>query len=166
MTITISEVISNFSFMTILNAFNSLEKEENLIIYLNTPGGEVDSMNAIIDFINHNTERIELIGNWELSSAGFDIYMKSKCNKKLLQNTIGMAHYSSASVLVNENGELSDPYNQVRFDQLRSEKAKSLAFFKKLGLTANELKTIKAGQEQYFTYERMLELSSNSFKIK
>lgn len=166
MIVTIEGEITNEAFIVILSGYNNLNEGEVLTIYLNSPGGNVDAMNVVIDFINGHAEEIELIGNWELCSAAFDIYMKAKCNKRLLPNTIGMAHYSSASVTVNENGELTDSYSEVKFDQLRSEKDRSLSFFRKLGLTASELKTIKAGKEQFFTYERMLELSNKSLKLK
>ena len=131
---------------------------EKLFIYFTSEGGSVSVTSAMIDIINQNVDLIELVGYGELFSAGFNLFFKSKCNKILLSNSIGMCHISYMNVEINENLKLADPYGLALKKSFKKEKLITEAFCKSLGMTSKEMNSVLKGKDAYFDYSRMLEL--------
>ena len=72
---------------------------ESLIAYgIKTKEFNEVNAEAIIDIINQNADITELIAYGEICSAGFDIFFKTQCRKAILENTIGMAHFTGVNV--------------------------------------------------------------------
>jgi ATP-dependent protease ClpP protease subunit len=136
-----------------------IQKETSLRIYLNSPGGDVNSMIAIIDLINECQDAIELIGYGNLSSAAFNIFFAAKCKKQLLPYTDGMAHLPSSSLRVDARGKvIGDDYMLAGLKSVKDLKNLFFKLFKELSFTPEELKLINDGKDVYFTHKQMLEL--------
>ena len=60
----------------------SISNNDNVKIYLNSTGGSEWCSGAIVDIINNNKDKVELIGFGYLLSAAFHIMVESKCKKE------------------------------------------------------------------------------------
>ena len=96
----------------------SISNNDNVKIYLNSTGGSEWCSGAIVDIINNNKDKVELIGFGYLLSAAFHIMVESKCKKRILDNTYGMYHQSIWDV---EISALNKPSNVL--DKFRVEKS-------------------------------------------
>lgn len=142
-----------------------IQKETSLRIYLNSPGGSVDSMIAIIDLINECHEAIELIGYGELTSAAFNIFFAAKCEKRLLPYTVGMAHFPSSELRIDARGKvIGDTYMLAGLKSVKDLKSLFLNLFKKLDFSKEELKLINDGKDVHFTHRQMTELLNGKRK--
>ena len=137
----------------------SISNNDNVKIYLNSTGGSEWCSLAIVDIINNNKDKVELIGFGYLLSAAFHIMVESKCKKRILDNTYGMYHQSIWDV---EISALNKPSNVL--DKFRVEKSiKGYRVYyeekcKEWGFSEQELKIYKKGEDVYFSYERFKEL--------
>lgn len=158
-TIDITEAISPEAFGKILKAYNDLKGEETIDIYLNTSGGDAESGDAMVDIINNNAKVTNLIAYGKICSAGFDLYFKARCPKRLLDGTIGMAHLARVEM---ENFTVTNSKEQIEAGFYKSwwmeDKKKRLKFYEELGMEKKELLKIKKGGDVYFPYNRLLEL--------
>ena len=137
----------------------AISSNDDIKIYLNSTGGSEWCSSAIIDIINSNKDKVELIGFGYLLSAAFHIMMESECKKRILDNTYGMYHQSIWDV---EISALNKPSNVL--DKFRVEKSiKEYRVYyedkcKEWGFNEQELKKYKKGEDVYFSYERFKEL--------
>lgn len=147
--------INNDMTQDLIDAINS---QENLTIYLNSDGGEVYEMEALLHLITENKDKIRLIGYGRLFSAAFELFFKAPCHKEILPLTVGMAHLSSCPMNIDERGVPKDSYGQMEANELVSLFEQSSSFYKKVGLTSKELKDLKAGKDVFLSSERMKHL--------
>lgn len=158
-TIDITEAISPEAFGKVIKAYNDLKLEETIDIYLNTSGGDPESGDAIVDVINNNANVTNLIAYGKICSAGFDLYFKARCPKRLLDGTIGMAHLARVEM---ENFTVNDSKEKVQAGFYKNwwneDKKKRLKFYEDLGMEKKELLKIKKGGDVYFSNNRLLEL--------
>ena len=137
----------------------AISNNDNVKIYLNSTGGSEWCSGAIVDIINNNKDKVELIGFGYLLSAAFHIMIESECKKRILDNTYGMYHQSIWDV---EISALNKPSNVL--DKFRVDKSiKEYRFYyenkcKEWGFNEQELKKYKKGEDVYFSYERFKEL--------
>lgn len=141
------------------NALNA--NEEPITIYLCSPGGSVSSEQLLIHLINTNAERITLIGYGGLQSAAFTIFFKAECPTALLPYTIGMAHQAYGLFQINEKGLPKDNEDKFYINSLKAHHKEEMAFYKSIGLTAEELKCISEGNNLYLPYKRMYQIWKN-----
>lgn len=160
MILNISEDINSGSLNKLIDALNKLKDKEKLYLYLNTEGGEVDSMEAIIDIINQNCDIVELIGYGGLYSAGFVIFFSVECRKVLLPQTIGMFHLTF--VKLETNGVSTKGIDRAMKNSLKEESERTLKFCNDLGMTKKEISNIMKGEDIFFQYSRMIEFLNNS----
>lgn len=143
----------------LVNALNLLKSEEILTIYFTCPsGGYTDVGEAIIDLININKDKINLILYGEIFSTGMLIFLKTKCSKKLLPDTRGMYHFSWQGINMNEAGKPITSYDEFSLIEMKKSKIRSLEFIKSFSFNEKEKKAIKQGQDVYLSYDRMKEL--------
>lgn len=145
-------------------ALNSTDK--NITIYLKSSGGSVSVMECVLDIVNTNKDRIELVGFGSLESAAFLFFFLAECKKRILPNTIGHTHQQRLNIDVNEKLK---PYYLA--DEAEMERGKSIKkdldiFNKQIGLNKKELAKYKRGEDAYFQYDRFLELIDNYDKNK
>lgn len=141
---------------SIIEVYNSLEKTDELIIYLNSSGGDYNAMEAILDLINNNKEITTLIGYGCLFSSAFELFFSVTCKKRLIGGCTGMYHQSVIDITVNEQWK-------TEFQSDKSKKlymmgymhSKTLETCNRLKMSDSEIKSIKNGKDLYFDPIRM-----------
>lgn len=141
-----------------LEQFNKIKEASPITIYINSEGGFAGEGDAIIDIINCNAKRITLVACGEIASCGFNIFFETKCKKRILEGTTGMAHFSWASFSLNESGQPTTDEDRFLMNTMKSNKAKTIKKFREMGLNRHEIGKINTNREAYFTYERLKEL--------
>lgn len=161
MTITLNRQV-NFSMLEqLIDSVNKLKDNEKLIIYFSSLGGYADSCEAIVDFINNNKERIEIIFFGENFSCGMLIFLNIKCKKTVLSYTTGMMHLCSQSTTItgvthtNDYNKFNTPYLE-KFNKEMGEKYKKV-------MTKKEIRDMLSGVEIYFDTDRMKKLCSAEY---
>lgn len=157
MIININEMISDETFNKLVTAFNALREYERVTVYLNTLGGDVEAMEAILDLINYYPEKFELIANAKIYSAGFIIFFRAMCPKRILPGTTGMTHFIRVGVGINEKGEPYDNSDKAMKEWNEEQKEWTTALYKFLKFTKAELNKIERGEEVYFKTSRLQE---------
>lgn len=156
-TLIINERIDDELLSRIAQFYNDLG-DDYAKIYLSSSGGYSATAEAIIDIINRNSFRTEVIGFSDLFSCGFEIFFSVKCQKRLLSSAIGMYHQSILTVEMNES------WMPIESDRKKKEyitvyTAKKTAYFlENIGLSIEEKKAVKKGKDVYFMPDRMNEL--------
>jgi len=151
-------------FEVIAEGIRSLEKEEYLNIYLFSNGGSISVSMAILHLINENKDIVHLWGG-SLNSAGFDLFFKAKCSRKLLPFVDGMYHQTKISVEINEDGKPTYFVGEHNVKWIKSFHKETLRVATVLGFTPQEIKRLKKGDELYFMEDRIKEFFSRSRKL-
>ncbi len=163
MILNINEPISNESFNKLVNTINTLREYEQVTIYLNSEGGDVESMESMIDLINQHHEKIDLIATGKIYSAAFILFFRTACRKRILNGTMGMAHYIRCGIQINEEKQPYYEHDKAISDWMEVQNQWTLAFYKALKFTRAELNIIKASKEAYFSTARLNELLNAGF---
>jgi ATP-dependent protease ClpP protease subunit len=140
----------------LIEVYNNATKKDEIIIYLNSPGGDYNSMEAILDLINTNSSITTLIGYGCLFSSAFELFFSVTCKKRLLGGCNGMYHQSVIDITVNEQWK-------TEFQSDKSKKlymtgymrSKTLETCNRLKMSDIEIKSIKNGKDLYFDPIRM-----------
>lgn len=166
MIINLNGEVNNKMFNSLLEALNYCIRENDALrIYLNSFGGNLADMEAIISLINEGKDFIELVGYGELMSAAFIIFFSAECEKSLLPNTVGMMHYPYTYVDIDARGKHKpNPSNSFNFSSLQEIKASIHRFIKTVEFSDTEVKLITNGGDAYFTHKRMKELLNGKGK--
>jgi hypothetical protein len=158
--------VDDVMFADLVNAFNQLPEEEDLIIYLSTDGGSALMSMAICDLIEQNQGRVELVASGEIYSAGFEIFFKSKCRRRIVPGTYGMYHTSRLTVQMDVHKRPTTEDNRQVLAWGKNYKSKDmLEFCKTLPLTKQEMSALKKGVDVYFTYERISEFLEYQLRL-
>lgn len=162
MILNLSGEIDQALFDKLVDALNLLEDKKLLTVYFNSSGGSVDWMEAIIDVINQNQEKMQLIAFGEINSAAFDIFFRSKCDREILPETIGICHFSGAKVhmIDNKTPRNATSRSWVQWSEMFLESC--VQFCKALGFTDNEINRMKKGEDLFFHTKRLIEFLNNS----
>lgn len=134
-------------------------------IYISSDGGLVSILEAMLYIINSKPNRFKIIGYDELCSCAFEFYIRAKCNKELIKNTIGMYHQSTTKISINDN--LKPAYYDGEAYLKRKKKyfvPNSNDIMTKCEFTPKEIKKIKKGKDVYFQYDRFKELENYYIK--
>lgn len=160
-----NEDISKECFEKLISSFNNLKDDENLIIYLDSDGGDVDYAEAIIHLINQNCERMILVAHGDISSAAFDIFFRTVCERKVLPGTNGMAHHARVGVNIVGDNKALDEWTQQNVCWSKKDAEKRVTYYTKLGFTDKEIKLFKKRRDVCFNDERLNDLLSNHIKL-
>lgn len=158
MTINISGEVNDSMVNRLIDSFNQL-KDDSLTIYFTCgEGGYTDYGEAVIHFINSNANKIRMIFYGENYSCGMIIFLRVKCEKSVLPDTVGMFHLPYLNVSVSMGGIAREA--QDKFHVRESVKAAKpiIDLLKKTGLKKKEITKIEQGKDVYFSYNRMSEL--------
>lgn len=145
-----------------INIVNNPDNEK-IVIYLNSGGGSPFVSDVMIDIINKNINRFVIIANDLIGSSAFDLFFKSKCDRRIMPGTIGMYHQSYSSIDISENHKPAYQIDKAYY--VRMNKVfypEGIEFVSKLGLTKKEFKHYKNGDDLYFQYDRLTELFNRS----
>lgn len=93
----------------------SVDKESDICMYINSPGGEIDAMYAILDCMHYVTPDIATIGFGRCISAGSLILASgTKGKRSVLPNTNIMIHELSGGVS-GKAGDMRGTYKHIEF---------------------------------------------------
>lgn len=138
----------------VITAFN--QNLELITIYLRSGGGKYSVMCAMLDIINNNPERFELVANDYIGSAAFILFFKANCKKRILPNTFGMHHQISIKVSLNENGKAYYDEDIAELKRMEFDKKESQEFNRRIGLTKKEMKMYNKDYDLHFQYDRLM----------
>lgn len=150
--------INDNSIDDFIKEYNKCSKDNPITIYINSCGGDVGHADIILNIINQNSKNITLIASGEIFSAAFNIFFFSKCKRIILEDCIGMAHFSWATFQLDETGKPSSEYDKFLMDEMKRNKSYTIKRFQSIGLNSRELNKIKNSKDCFFTVERLKEL--------
>jgi ATP-dependent Clp protease, protease subunit len=119
------------------------DRDKDIFIYINSPGGDITSMYAIYDTMNYIKPDITTVGFGQVASAGsFILAAGTKGKRFALPNTEIMIHELSGGI----QGKAGDMRNRFRHTERLYEKmAKQYS-----EITGKDIETVKADMERDF----------------
>lgn len=135
--------------------------DEKITIYIDCQGGDCHKGEMLIDVINKNKDRIKMICSGYIFSMGFTIFFSCKCKRKIFKHSLGLMHLSGKDFRVLENGKV-EPKENDYFKALKNSKSSSIKFCKNIGITDEQIKRIKAGEDVFFYYKDLKKLLKNT----
>jgi len=119
------------------------DREKDIYMYINSPGGEINAMYAIYDTMQYVSPDIVTVGFGQVASAGsFILASGSKGKRHALPNTEVMIHELSSGY-TGKAGDLRVHYKHL--DRLYEKMAKQYA-----KITGKDIETIKIDMERDF----------------
>jgi len=164
MTINLSGRIEDELFNQFLQGKNSLMEGEILDIYLNTDGGKVETLEAMLFEINRVPEKYRIIGYGHLFSCGFELFFRAKCERALCGNVVGMYHLGGADITLSETGFPTYTAGVAQKEYLKRLLPETISLCEKLNFTKAEIKKIRACHDLYFQADRMQEFLKLTFE--
>lgn len=146
------DLISNFDY----NDYN--------VIYLNSNGGFTSYIPAFVKFFNENSSKLKLVAFEQISSAAFDIFFKSECDKEILEGTFACLHFSSVYLTINAAGQATTPYDAFMLKTIKKKKDNTISFFKKIGMNENEISHIKNNIDLFVSFDRLKQILNGKSK--
>jgi len=145
-----------------IDQLNDTEPEESVCIYIDSSGGQPDCSDAIIDVIDRFSEdrNLTLAAYWEISSAAFQIFMKSRCEKVVLPGAHAIVHKTTHrnNTLMMDRGDPLHVGVACQNEMLQVEK---LSWFSSIELTESEMSVIKNNGDVYLNAKRLREIVNN-----
>jgi hypothetical protein len=135
-------------------------------IYFCSGGGDVGSANILIDFINNSEQFIfTLVGYWCISSAAFSVFMKSKCERRLIsENTFSIIHLSDRDSSSRELKK-SKSLDKFLLEEMEKCDKKEIEWFLEIGVTPEQVEDVKAGEDVTIGYDQLNEILNNTIVI-
>lgn len=157
-TVTFNTEINRETVPQFIEHIDKLAKEtEKLRIYFCSNGGEFQSMQILLDYVNTARTKIELVGYGQLTSAAFIFFFKATCDKILLEDTYSIIHVGSMRMehreLLNKNS--IDTYLKKDLNRLNDE---MLEFMGDVGISGGDIKKMKNGHDVYLNYNQLKDL--------
>lgn len=147
-------------FVQFVNTNKGIEKN----IYLDSNGGKVFVMEIILDIINRNPDEFKIFAVEEIGSSAFILFLHVKCKRKLGMLTRGMYHLTSREIRLNSNGKGTYHHDEFQLKTPKLAYQRDLKIATKLGLTKDEMKRFKKGEEIYFDVNRIKQFLDLKFE--
>ena len=139
--------------------------DEKISIYLNSRGGRVSILKAVLHIINSDPERFILVGYHNLSSCAFDLYMKAKCQKEILEGTIGMYHLTNTDITYTDKMKPAYDIDVAVIERkTKHYLPEIIQLMKDCEFTVKEQKKILQGKDLYFQFDRLKQMESAYLK--
>lgn len=159
MIVQISGNIDNDSVEKLINATNSTEIDDRVIIYISSRGGNYEAMEAMLHLINSTKNKYELVAFGSICSCAFELFFRAKCVKSFAYGCIGMYHQASLNIIINEKGRTEYKEDEAKKKHLESYIAlETTNLCNNLNLTKSEILNIKKGNDVWFSNNRMNEI--------
>ena len=128
-------------------------------IYLDSSGGNSFVSDAMADMITEVNKQIPvtLIATGNVMSAAFTLLFNSVCQKKVLDNCIGMYHKGKIDCELYD-GNIFDREDTKKRKYALARELVNEEFIERIGLTEKEIKQYKKNKDVFFMPERMKEL--------
>jgi hypothetical protein len=132
-----------------------------IFLYFSTDGGEVDACEILIDYFNTCNKNIILIPIGNISSAGFDIVIRSKIVKRIIYDCFACVHLSNDEIFTRDLKNNSS-YSTMKEAKMYQLNANEYKFFRSLGIfTRKELLEIKHGNDIWIHTDRIVKAIEN-----
>lgn len=105
----------------------------------------------ILDILEQFGFNTEIVGFGRICSTAFDLFFSAKCEKRLLDGTVGMYHQAVTKVDMNERWRLVYKEDEAKKPWMRKHMGSiSTALCDKLGFTVKDKKKINRGDDVWF----------------
>lgn len=124
------------------------DKEEEVRIYFFSTGGNVDAMDMLLDIFSRlpYLQNITLIPMGYIASTAFTFFVKAKCKKEFVHDTVALIHMTQIEVSTrNFNDKYS--YDYVQKNRVSINNKQQLKELASWGLTKHELNLIRTGND-------------------
>jgi len=155
--INFSGEISTENVTECLSMIDDIPKEEDIILYIESPGGECVSGDILLDVIDRNYKRITVKPAWNIGSCAFNICYKTKAKVELLGDVWGEIHVSTKLI---QYRELLNPddFEAQHHQQLKKDIKREIKELSKLDLSDKEIKQLEKGFVVVLNPNRMRKL--------
>jgi hypothetical protein len=146
--------INNTSVKTLLNDIDKIDSNENIVLYMSSSGGTCTDTNDLYDYINRFENRFEIVCNWEMSSAAFDLLLNVNCKILLNKDAFAIIHLFNNKL---DYFELKDK-NSVSIHLFRNLEMKNNEFISDLircGFSDYDIARIKLGNDVIIKSDKM-----------
>lgn len=136
--------------------YNTSTDENQVVIYINSSGGEVDEMERLLYMIECHKEQITLVAIGVIGSCAFELFSRYTGKKKILKDTIAIVHLYNRDLSSRDLLDSKSFETFIHKDLIRSNNTvlEQYAQF----LSKDELKNMSKGQEIYIDYPRLVEM--------
>jgi hypothetical protein len=127
-------------------------------IYFSTEGGSLSAARILIDFINnHDYFFFEVIANEQLSSAGFETFIRLNCSKSIMDTTFSFIHRATTDLDLRESLKKKSVQKDMlkRINMLVEDQLK---YYKEIGIDDKIIRKIKAGEDVLLLYPDLKKL--------
>lgn len=134
------------------------EKEHDIRILLSSSGGETDMTQAVADCINDLPEEfnIELVVTFRACSSAFNLFVNTKCKKRLYDGANASVHLYTRDVSAREIINSKSSYDKFLVNDLNKRNVKYLEWLDGVGVfTAKELKKISKGEDVFIGKKKL-----------
>jgi hypothetical protein len=137
---------------------------EDIIIYFDSKGGSAISADYFVDFTFRTEHKITLITNWGVKSCALNIFLMSKTKKIVMDSGFGIAHLLNRDVNTTDIVKKEELHNFLIMDIIKSNN-KCIRFYKKIGMSAEQLKEYGNGEDVFISPEQLKEMSKKAEEI-
>lgn len=135
-----------------------LESSEKLTVYISSSGGECYASEAIMDAMNNNKEKIEVVACGNLSSNAFWLFFNFKGKRDILSHATGMFHYCGSNKRIMENGRMEYADDRLTLKEDKKRAVLTRKWCVDLGFTKSEMRKMESGEYLFFGNDRLKEL--------
>jgi ATP-dependent protease ClpP protease subunit len=147
-----SEEITSNSIQLLIDRI--VDKDDDVIIYLNSEGGShIDSMN-FVDFTKKFAHNITIMATFQTSSAAFDLFFFSKSKKIIGPSAYGLAHLANREINTTDIKNPSDIDKFLLEDIEKTNKARATSY-RKIGFNKDMMDRYNKG-EDIFVSNRLM----------
>lgn len=138
----------------LLSKIDEVPKDEDIILYFCSGGGNLSDCYDLVDYINRNKDRIEIVCSWEMSSAALDLLLSIHCKINLHIRVFARVHLISNSIEYKNirNKESTDIF---LLNDLNERNKIFLSQLKLCGFTNKEIDNIKLGYDVIIDVNRI-----------
>lgn len=166
---TVSELIANIEMLDPNES--GYEIDGKLVfkrnIYFSSPGGSVSDAAILIDYINTTTDFVfELIGTWNLSSSGFNIFTLARCKKRLIEQTNNFAviHLFDRDVSARDLKKKKS-FERFMNNEMEKQNEQLIDWYSQIGVTPEQIAEILAGEDVLIDNRQLNEILETSNRI-
>lgn len=154
-----NDEINAFSVKTLLENIDKIDKDENIILYFCSTGGDVPDSYILIDYINRQAKRFELVCFWTMGSAAFHLLWKVNCKVTIGKDVTGQLHLFTNSL---ESRELVNKFSESNYlkDNVTKNDKEWIEDLKHCKLTKEEYNYILNGGMLYINSDRVKSIVS------
>ena len=151
---------NEISYETVAELIKQLEEhsDKQINLYFSSAGGGVGAGEVLTDYFNYRGLDLTLISNWSMNSVAFEVFFKSiSINKRIMPNTHSVIHFARRDM---SSIDLKDKktYEYFLFEDVKKGNSEYLKFLAKIGISKNDIETVRKGKDVILDYDRLKEL--------